>query len=253
MLTVVVISQGTGLLLLLLAVLPFIPAHAVASDYLFGALAGVAGAASIALLYHALSIGTMGVISPVTAVLAALIPLAFGTLVDHERVGAGQFAGIGLAIVAIALISLSKESSGEREIATAGVREAILAGIGFGAFFILLSCTHPAAGVHNLLAARLTSFTIVLVLALVTRTNLVPPRASDLRLVAFSGLLDMSANVLYVISTFYGDLAIVAVLGSLYPAGTVALARVVLGERLSRIQQAGVACAFAGVVLIALR
>jgi len=249
---VVVISQGSGLGLLLV-LLPFMPAHAVASDYVFGALAGAFGAASIALLYHALSIGTMGVISPVTAVLAALLPLGFGTIVRGEHLAAGQFAGIAFALVAIVLISLSTERSGTREIATEGVREAILAGLGFGAFFILLSFTHPAAGVHNLLAARITSLVLMTALALVTRTKLVPERASDLRLIAFSGLLDMSANVLYVLSTFSGTLAVAAVLCSLYPASTVALARIVLNERLSRIQKAGVACAFAGVLLIALR
>jgi drug/metabolite transporter (DMT)-like permease len=252
MYAVVVISQFSGLLLLL-AIFPFVPHQATAGDILFGALAGIFGAISISLLYHALSIGTMGVISPVTAVLAALIPLVYGVAIEHNKLGPVQYGGILFAIAAIALISLSTEKTGEREIATAGVREAILAGIGFGAFFILLSYTHKAAGVENLVAARITSLVLMTLLALVLRKNLVPKRAPDFWLIVFSGFLDMSANIVYVFSTFYGYLAIVAVLGSLYPASTVFLARVILGERLSRVQQIGVACALAGVLLISLR
>jgi len=252
MYAVVVISQCSGLLLLL-ALMPFVPHHAIPSDLLFGALAGIFGAISISLLYHALSIGTMGVISPVTAVLAALIPLIYGVAIERNHLGLVQYGGILFAIASIALISLSTEKSGEREIATAGVREAILAGIGFGAFFILLSYTHRAAGVENLLAARLTSITLMTLAALALRKNLKPERAQDFWLIVFSGFLDMSANIVYVFSTFFGYLAIVAVLGSLYPASTVFLARIVLGERLSRIQQVGVVCALAGVLLISLR
>jgi drug/metabolite transporter (DMT)-like permease len=252
MIAVVVISQATGLLLLF-ALLPFMPGHALPSDYVFGACAGLFGAISISLLYHALSIGMMGVISPVTAVLAALIPMTFGVVVRGEHLAIGQIGGVVLALVAIVLISVSTESSGTREIATAGVREAIVAGIGFGGFFILLSYTHPAAGIHNLLAARITSLTLMALLALVTRTNLRPKRRSDTVLVGFSGFLDMGANILFVLATFRGYLSVVAVLSSLYPASTVALARIVLGERLSRIQKAGVACAIAGVLLISFR
>ncbi len=250
MFTVAVISQAAGFVLLLI-VLPFTPSHTVASDYIFGALAGVAGALGVALLYHALSIGKMGIVSPITAVLAAAFPLVFGAF-RGERLSLTEGLGLFLALVAIVMISFSLEPSGQREISTKGVREAIVTGFVFGAFFILLSYTHPAAGLHNLLAARIASVSFLLVAAFATRTNLVPRRA-DLPLIVATGLLDMTANILYVLATFAGYLSIAAVLTSLYPASTVFLARVVLGERLGRIQKAGVAVAFAGVVLIALR
>jgi drug/metabolite transporter (DMT)-like permease len=250
MIAVAVLSQAVGFALLLL-VLPFTPSHAVPSDYLFGALAGLCGALAIALLYHALSIGKMGIVSPITAVLAAALPLCFG-LIRGDRLTITQILGLALALIAIVLISLSFESTGTREIATAGVREAIVTGLLFGGFFILLSYTHPAAGLHNLLAARITSIAFLLLAAMVTRTPLVPARG-DWRLIAGCGVLDMSANILYVVATFRGYLSIAAVLTSLYPASTVFLARVVLNERLARTQKAGVALALAGVVLIALR
>lgn len=250
MVAVAVLSQAVGFGLLLI-VLPFTPSHAVASDYLFGALAGLCGGLAVTLLYHALSVGKMGIISPITAVLAAALPLIFGTI-RGDRLTFGQIAGLVLALVAIVMISLSFEATGKREIATAGVREAIVTGFLFGGFFILLSYTHPAAGLHNLLAARIASITFLLVTALVTRTPLAPARA-DWGLIVGAGALDMTANVLYVLATFWGYLSIAAVLTSLYPASTVFLARVVLNERLARTQKAGVAIALAAVVLIALR
>jgi drug/metabolite transporter (DMT)-like permease len=250
MIAVAVISQAVGFALLLI-VLPFTPSHAVASDYLFGALAGVCGALAVTLLYHALSIGKMGIVSPITAVLAAALPLIFGVL-RGDRLTLGQIVGLVLALLAIVLISLSFESGGTREISTAGVREAIVTGFLFGAFFILLSYTHPAAGLHNLLAARIASIAFLLLAAFVTRTRLVPARG-DWRLIVGAGVLDMTANILYVLATFWGYLSIAAVLTSLYPASTVFLARIVLNERLVRTQKAGVALALTGVVLIALR
>ncbi len=250
MITVALLSQAIGFALLL-AVLPFTPAHAVASDYFFGALAGICGGLAITLLYHALSIGKMGIVSPITAVLAAAFPLVFGAL-RGDRLTMPQILGLVLALIAIVMISLSFEAWGKREIATAGVREAIVTGFLFGSFFILLSYTHPAAGLHNLLAARITSIALLLVAAFATRASLVPARV-DWPLIVACGVLDMTANILYVLATFVGKFEIAAVLTSLYPASTVFLARVVLGERLSRAQKAGVAIALAGVVLISLR
>lgn len=250
MITVALLSQAVGFALLLV-VLPFTPSHAVASDYLFGALAGLCGGLAITLLYHALSIGKMGIVSPITAVLAAALPLVYGTI-RGDRLTMLQIFGLLLALIAIVMISLSLEDSGKREIVTAGVREAIATGFLFGGFFILLSYTHPAAGLRNLLAARVTSIALLLVAALATRTRLVPARA-DLPLIVACGVLDMTANILYVVATFVAKFEIAAVLTSLYPASTVFLARIVLGERLGRIQKAGVAIALAGVLLISLR
>jgi drug/metabolite transporter (DMT)-like permease len=250
MFAVTLFSQAVGFVFLLL-VLPFTPGHAVFSDYLFGALAGIGGAIGVALLYHGLSIGKMGVVSPITAVLAAAIPLIFGTI-RGDRLAVVQVIGLFLALIAIAMISFSLEPSGEREIATAGVREAILAGFGFGAFLILLSYTHPAAGLHNLIGARLSSIVLLLVITLATRTSLAVGRG-QWSLIVGCGLLDMTANILFVLAIFSGGLEIAAVLTGLYPASTVLLARVVLGERLGRTQKAGVAIALAGVLLISLR
>jgi drug/metabolite transporter (DMT)-like permease len=161
-------------------------------------------------------------------------------------------AGILLALAAIVLISFSLEESGVRELSTRGLREALLAGLIIGGFFAFNAQASPSAGLHPLLAARVASIVVLGGLTLATRAT--PPRDGRmLVLVLGSGLVDMAANALYVLATFTGALSIAVVLSSLYPASTVFLARLVLGERLAFSQKVGVGLALAGVALIALR
>ena len=248
-LAVTVVSQFAGLLVLV-AALPFFPGANHPLDYLWGTLAGLCGAGGIALLYHALSIGKMGVVSPITAVLAAALPVVV-TAASGQRLAPLQLAGILCALIAIVVISASFED-GVREIRTAGVKEAVLSGLLLGLFYLFLAKAHADAGLHNLLAARVSSVAFLALLAAINRVSLRLERRS-LPLVVAAGVLDMSANVLYVLATFNGSLAIAAVLTSLYPASTVGLAAVALRERLSRVQWFGVGFALAGVAVIALR
>ena len=247
---VAVLSQGVGFVVLL-AILPFFPGETTRLDYLWGALAGVAGGAGLALLYRALAIGKMGVVSPITAVLAASLPLGVG-LFRGEHLSAMQICGVALALVAIALVSRSNEAGGSAGFSTAGLREAVFSGVLIGVFYVFISYSQAAAGLHGLLAARVASTLFLLLVAAVTRTDLAPKRAT-FGLIALGGALDMTANALYVLATFHGYLSIAAVLTSLYPASTVFLARAVLKERLNSVQKSGVALALASVGMIALR
>lgn len=248
--SVAVLSQGAGLIVLL-AILPFFPGHATSSDYLWGTAAGLCGGVGLALLYHALSIGRMGVVSPITAVLAAALPLGVGIL-RGEHLTVLQLCGIAVALGAIVLISISTEPDGAREISTAGVKEAIASGLVIGGFYLCISFAHPASGLHGLLAARIASTLFLALAALAMRSSLVPA-GGTLGLILFGGTIDMTANALYVLATYNGYLSIAAVLTSLYPAGTVFLARAVLKERLALVQKFGVGLALAGVTMIALR
>lgn len=248
-LAVTSVSRLTGLVVLAI-VLPFFPAHVLPGDYFWGALAGLCGGVGIALLYHALSIGKMGVVSPVTAVLAAAVPVIVSTALG-QRLAVQQVVGIVFALVAIVLISLSFED-GAREFSTRGLKEAVASGITLGGFYVFLAHTHREAGLYGVLAASAASVAFLALLGVGTRVDLRPKR-SALPMILLSGTQDMAANVLYVLATFNGSLAIAAVLTSLYPASTVFLARVVLKERLGAVQWLGVAFALAGVVLIALR
>jgi drug/metabolite transporter (DMT)-like permease len=205
----------------------------------------------IALLYHALSIGKMGVVSPITAVLAAALPLVAG-VVRGDRISALQFLGIALAFIAIVLISVSFEEGGVREISTKGVKEAIASGVIIGGFFLFISFSSHAAGLTSLVTARLASIGILTIIGLSFRASLMPPPGT-FWLVLFTGAIDMTANALFVLATYAGYLSIAAVLTSLYPASTVFLARLILNERLMTSQKVGVGLALAGVALIAFR
>lgn len=241
-------SQASGLALLLV-LLPVLGGHFTQQALLYGAIGGICGAGGVLLLYHALSIGKMGVVSPITAVLAAAVPVVAGFALG-DRLTVWQISGIAIALVSVVLISLSTEPDGRFEFSTAGVREAIASGVLLGAYLLFLSLAGENAGAYPLLFARVASVVVLALCAAALRRPVIPARGS-VAIVLLTGVIDMSANVLYVLSVYAGYLSIAAVLTSLYPGSTVLLARIVLGERLAIVQKIGVALALAGVALIA--
>jgi drug/metabolite transporter (DMT)-like permease len=270
---VVVVSGLAGLTLLAL-LLPLIPGEPTMSDIRWGATAGVAGGVGIGLLYRALAIGRMAVVAPTTAVCAVIIP-ALASFLAGERLSAITVAGIVLALVAIVLVAQTPAprdaaawstndsrppdevvigAGHERQheaaaVGRRGIGIALLSGVAIGIFYLALARTSPAAGLWPLLAARATSVALFAALAIVGRQSM-RMEGPVLRTVLLGGALDMIANALYVLATRGGPLSVVVTLSSLYPASTVVLARVVLGERLSALQIAGVLCALVAVVLI---
>jgi drug/metabolite transporter (DMT)-like permease len=244
-LAVVVWSQAAGFLVLIVA-LPLVPGTPHPADFAWGGLCGVIGAAAVGLLYRGLAIGAMGVVSPITAVLAALLPVAYGAL-HRVPVSRAASAGNGLSIVAVVAISGVPPAS--REQARRGIAQALGAGVMFGLFFIVLAQTRADAGLYPLLGARSASFVVFVLAATGLRLSYRPARGA-IRIIVAGGVCDMLANVLYVVAAHAGSLAIVAVLTSLYPASTVGLAAIFLRERLRALQWAGVALALAGVALI---
>ncbi len=257
-LAVVVLSQLVGLLILL-AIIRFLPPATVsARDWMFGALAGVTGAGGIAFLYRGLSRGRMSVVSPVTAVVAAIAPLVFG-LVSGERPSALALAGVAIALVAIGLVTAAP---GEHDAVAMsrsprtlwwsepGVSDALCSGLAIGGFYILIAHTSHSSGLWPLVPSRIVSAVICAGAALVFQHSLRPVPGS-FRLILASGAVDMAANAMYLEATRFGYLSIVAVLASLYPASTVVLARALLHERFTPTQSIGLACAAAGVACIA--
>jgi drug/metabolite transporter (DMT)-like permease len=164
--------------------------------------------------------------------------------------------GIATAILAIALVSQERshgESADVRATMRAGTPPglglALLSGVAIGIFFLALARTTRTGGMWPLVAARTTSVVLFAIIAIGRRASVrMPPRTGGLALIG--GALDMTANALYLVSTRYGALSITATLASLYPASTIVLARVVLGERLSPSQDVGIACALIAIVLI---
>jgi len=252
---VVLLSQAAGMLLLAL-ILPLLP-HASPSrpDLLWGAAAGLTGGIGVALLYHALAIGTMAVVAPTTAVCAVVIPVVVSVLLGERPVPLAV-AGIALGIVSIVLVSQQQGGTQAQPAAPAsprgrrsGVGTALASGIAIGCFLLSFAQTGSEAGMWPLLIARLVSVTLFAVLAIAGGRSIRMP-APVTALAILAGGMDMLANALYLLATRQGPLSIVVTLSSLYPASTVLLARIVLGERLQPWQITGVGCALAAVVLI---
>jgi drug/metabolite transporter (DMT)-like permease len=240
--TVTVSSQLVGFVLVL-ALAPIVPSGGVTGRALgFGALGGLAGAVGLMCLYHALSIGTMSIVSPVTAVVAASVPVVAG-LLSGEQLKALGFVGIALGLIAVVLVSLSDNTGGDARRAAVF---SFIAGFGFGFFFVALAHTGDKPGLWPLVAARPASMLLAGILAARGGHRLVVARNNGV-VTAAAGVLDMAANVLFLYASQRGALAIVGVLSSLYPLSTVALARLVDHERLRRVQWAGLALAIVAV------
>ncbi|HEV2766444.1 MAG TPA: EamA family transporter [Acidimicrobiales bacterium] len=249
---VVALSQVWGVVVLAAASAVLTDATPAPRDLALGAAAGVVGLLGVGLLYQALSSGSMGVVAPITAVGAAVLPLAWG-LASGERPAVVSLVGIVVALVAVALVAGGAPPGAAAAVARHSRRPlglAIGAGAAFGVLFILLAGTRADAGLSPLVAARVASLAILAVAVLAMRPPLRVAPGSGAA-VAGAGLLDMAANVLFLLAVRRGLLSLVAVLASLYPAATSVLARTVLGERLGRLQVGGLGLALVGLVLIA--
>lgn len=249
-LTVALGAQLGGLLILLMALPMLGPATVTSTDILAGAAAGVFGGLGLVVVYQALARGPMSVVAPTTALSASAVPVVAG-LALGERPGLSALAGIAVAFVAVALIT--REQADDPVPASAAVR-ALLPALGggaiFGLFFVFLHQAGDDAGLWPLLAARAVSVPILLGLVIARRT----PMARGASLVGalfVSGILDMAANILFLLASRYGMLAVVAAITGLYPASTVVLAQTRLGERMQPVQFAGMGVALVAAVMVA--
>jgi drug/metabolite transporter (DMT)-like permease len=246
-LAVVLLTQVTGLVVIL-PLIPLLPGTVTPSAFAWGMAAGLAGAAGVILFYRALADGVMSVVAPTTATTSAALPVLSGLLMG-ERPEPLALGGVALALLAVILVSRGTEKSSGK-VRLRPVLQALASGAGFGAFFVLLKQVPADAGMWPLFGSRLMSVILVLVLALAMRRTLRPGRGSLPTIVA-AGVLDMAANVLFLLAAQRGLLVLVSVLASLYPASTLLLARYVLGERLNAVQATGVGLALGAVALIA--
>jgi drug/metabolite transporter (DMT)-like permease len=246
-LTVLVVSQAAGLTALGALVAVRGEGPPAARYLLYAVLAGIAGAVGLAALYRGLAVGSMSVVAPISAT-AAVIPVVAG-LVTGERPSAAQGAGIGLALAGVVLASRERSSDGGGRRVAEGVGLALVAAVSFGLLLVALGAASDADASWATFAMRSTSFTLLAATALVVRPSFSLGR-DDLAVLALIGVLDAAGNALFALATTEGLLSVVAVLAQLYPVVTVLLARVILGERISRPQQVGVVGAFAGIALI---
>ncbi|MFF0059578.1 EamA family transporter [Streptomyces microflavus] len=215
----------------------------------WGAASGVASAAAFALLYKTLAIGPMNVLSPITALVSAMLPVGVG-LVQGEHLGPAGLLGLPLALAAVVLVSAGHGAKAARP-----SRTALLLAFGAGAAIALqLVFLHQApsdSGVGPLIIGRTVSSAVTLAAAAVMFRRLGAEKPAY-GISAAAGVLDSVANLLFLLAARNGDLAVVAVITALYPAGTVLLARGVLAERIHRGQLIGLGTAAVAVSLLAL-
>jgi drug/metabolite transporter (DMT)-like permease len=226
----------------------------VGSGLAWGAAAGVGNGTGTAFLYRGLSSGRMGVVAPVSGVLAVALPVAVG-VATGERPGVLVWLGIAAAVPAIWLVARAPDP-GRRAgddadpPAGSGARDGVLAGLGFGALFACLGQVPAHAGFWPLVLNQLVGLVVIAVCATALGAVWVPRGRAWGGVLA--GLLGGAATGAFVAATHHGLLSVSAVLASLYPAFTVLLAALVLHERIHRVQAWGLALCGAAVVLVAL-
>jgi drug/metabolite transporter (DMT)-like permease len=253
-----VLIAAPASLLVELALWPLLGAEWSPSAIWWGAASGLASAAAFALLYACLAIGPMSVLSPVTALISALLPVGVG-LASGETIGSAGLLGMPLALAAVVLISREPRAARSRAsdahatppVSRTGMVLALGAGIAIALQLIFLDAAPHDSGLTPIIVGRAVSSVLVIAAALISRTAI--PRAPAIFwLAAAAGALDSLANLAFLLAVRIGDLAVVAVITALYPAATVLLARVVLREHLGPGRVAGLALAAVAVSLLAL-
>jgi drug/metabolite transporter (DMT)-like permease len=207
--------------------------------------ASISGTLGIFAYYRGMAVGAMSVVAPIAGVSAA-VPVAVG-LATGDRPSPFQIVGIVLALAGVGLASREKQEGGTK--VAAGVGLALLAAIGFGGYFVPMHAAGSADFWWASLVFRVTSLVVIAAAAAIMRPSLRVSRG-DAAFITAVGIGDTLGNFLFAASSSHGLLSVTSVLASLYPIVTVALARVILRERIGRSQQVGVVATLAGVALI---
>jgi drug/metabolite transporter (DMT)-like permease len=249
-LRVVLVSYPIAMLLL--AMLATIVGGQISEAAIFwGSLCGVSQAFGVWWFYAALGAGPISVVSPLTAVLVAGIPVAVGLALGERP---GVVAGVGIVVALVAVVMVSREATDEdvtpHKFTATVAWLTVGSGIAFGLNFVLIDQAPVEARLWPLVYARLTATVLVIVIAALSH-NLRPPTGTPLRLAMLAAVLDVGANIAMLLALQASLLSLAGVLMSLYPAATVLLAIAVLRERVTRWQAVGMVLALAAVAMIA--
>ena len=250
---VAVVAQTSSTLCSTLVAI-FVPGTPTAADFVWAVIAGTGTGMGTGFLYRGFATGRMGVVAPVSAVGAAVVPVLVG-LLGGERPGPVVWLGIAIALPGIWFVSSTPattpvihEPAGRR--LPPGLLDAILAGAGFGILFAALGQIPAEAGFWPLAFTQLISVPAVIVLATVLGGAWVP-RGRRVRWAALAGPLGATATGSFLLATHQGFLTVAGVLASLYPATTVLLAALVLREHIHRAQAVGLALCAAAIGFVA--
>ncbi|MCL2781116.1 MAG: EamA family transporter [Actinomycetia bacterium] len=245
--TVVLYSFPIGAVLMF-ALLPAFPGSLSGRTALFGTVAGALGMGGVVIMYGAMAVAPLNIISPVTAVLAAAVPVAFGVFTG-ERPATIAWGGILLGLVAVVLVSRVPDDHPHGPLAKRVLVVTLVAGVAFGLYFVLLARADSNSGLWPLAIARASSGVLVVPTAWRMKAFQVL-RGRVLVMAVITGILDASANLFFLQASRHGLLSLASVISSLYPAATVLLAIMILREHTGRLQRVGLALAAAAIILI---
>jgi len=263
---VTAVAASAGLVTLLIAY-PVMGGNWSVEAVSLGALSGVAGGIAISLLYACLAIGPMSILSPLTAVVSAIVPIVIG-LAGGDKLGTLGFVALGVALVAVILVGFVPEQGAVRPSALA-LAMAIGSGLAIGTFLVLIHLTPADSGLLPLIVNRAVNSTLLFstvgVVALIAWRRRVTSNATatqtpavagvgwraGLWLAVSCGVFDAVANAGILFGLRLGELSVIAVLMALYPAGTILLAAVVVKERIAPVQYLGLALAIGAVAMLA--
>ena len=241
-------GEGIGILFVVIAALAFQQDFPTLRSCLFAALAGMIGTLGILLLYQAMTLGLMSIATPVSALMAAVIPIMIGAVTDGLP-KAVTLLGFVFALFAIWFISRGEGSVKDIFAHIADLKLPLLAGVGFGLYFVIIHEATRDSTLWPMVISRSAGMLLMTVFLLVRRDSWrVTPSAWPL--IAVNGFLDVGGNLLYILASRLGRFDVAAILSSLFPASTVLLAALVLKERVSRPQMFGIALALIAIVLM---
>jgi len=216
---------------------------------LFALTAGALGTIGLMLLYHAMATGVMSIAAPVSALLAAMLPVVVGMFTE----GLPDFLtliGFGFALFAVWMVSQSENGVTDILSHLSDLKLPLIAGIGFGLYFVLMhEATSSGGAFWPMIFSRTGGITLITIYLLITRTEW-KIELSSLPIIAVNGVLDLGGNFFFILASQAGRLDVASVLSSLFPGATVVLAWVFLKERLNRNQWIGIAAALTAIVLM---
>ena len=212
--------------------------------------AGALGTVGLMLLYSAMAQGKMSIAAPVSALLAAALPVIVGMIADGFP-GYLTFLGFGFALAAIWLISQSEDGTKDIFTHLSDLKLPLLAGVGFGLYFVLMNAATRQTTFWPMVFSRSAGLLVTALFIIVRRDSFGTVRAAW-PVMILNGILDVGGNFFYVLAGQAGRLDISAVLSSLFPGSTVILAWIILKERLTRTQWIGIAAVLIAIVLLTL-
>ena len=244
--SVLAISHLLGLFVILI-IAPLMADEFKSSDFFLGVLASSFGLCGLALLYRGLARGPMAIVAPITAVACATLPVIWGVL-SGEKLSTTQLIGILIGIIAIFLVSWIPGQS--KPIKSSLIVEAVIAGLGFGAFFIVIDGTSETTAPWPVVGSRVFSVLAIFLFVLIAKKN-IKPAENSISLIIGAGVFDTFANIVLLAALNKGFLSLVSVLASFYPAVTVLLARIFLKELMVKSQVFGLALGLTSIALLA--